>query len=38
MNTGTPIFKIHTIQQLVTICKQIFNFHEQNHFITKAYD
>ena len=42
MNTGTPIFKIHKIQHLVTICEQslfeISNFHEQNHFFTKAYD
>ena len=39
MNTGIPIFKIHTIQQFVTICeKSLFeiNFHEQNNFITKV--
>ena len=42
MNTGTPIFKIHKIQHFVTVCRkslpEISNFHEQNHFITKAYD
>ena len=42
MNTGTPIFKIHKVQHFVTICQksltEISNFHEQNHFITKAYD
>ena len=38
MNTGTPIFKIHKIQHIDTICEtslfEIVNFHEQNHFIT----
>ena len=42
MNTGTPIFKIHKVQHFVTIWQnslsEISNFHEQNHFITKAYD
>ena len=42
MNTGTPIIKIHKFQHFVTFCeKSIFeipNVHEQNHFITKAYD
>ena len=42
MNTGTPIFKIHKIQHCDTIREtslfEIANFHEQNHFITKAYD
>ena len=37
MNTGTPIFKIHKVQHFVTIWQhslsEIFNFHEQNHFI-----
>ena len=40
--TGTPIFKIHKIQHFVTICEntlfELSNIHEQNHFITKAYD
>ena len=38
----TPIFKIHKIQHCGTIREtllfEIANFHEQNHFITKAYD
>ena len=42
MNIGTPIFKIHKIQHFVTIGQksltEISSFHEQNHFITKAYD
>ena len=42
MNTDTPIFKINKIQHFVTICENISfdisTFHEQNHFITMAYD
>ena len=42
MNKGVPIFKIHIIQHFVTLCQisltEIYNFHEQNHFISKAYD
>ena len=42
MNTGTPIFKIHKIQHFITIWQkplsEISYFHEQNLFITKAYD
>ena len=38
----TPIFKIHKIQHFVTICEnfifKISIFHEQNHFVTMAYD
>ena len=42
MNTSIPIFKIHKIQHFVTIREislfEIANFHEQNHFVAKAYD
>ena len=42
MNTSIPVFKIHKIQHFDTIYEtslfEIANFHEQNHFITKAYD
>ena len=42
MNTCTPIFKIHKTQHFDTICEtllfEIASFHEQNHFITEAYD
>ena len=42
MNTAIPIFKIHKIQQFVTIWEkslfEISKSHEQNHFITKAHD
>ena len=42
MNTGTPIFKTDKVQHFVTICQkspsEIYNFHDQDHFIIEAYD